>query len=377
MFQFKSSWFPTDARTGQLILQEVSHIWTHEQWVFRHFLNAQRETVDHMELGSSFHHLFHQWREMNRGLTWIFSCLLFQVGGLITQNQEFGESVYEPGAAFVSARFDGVLGMGYPSLAEILGNPVFDNMMAQKTVEEPVFSFYLSRCDLIWQIHCWAILFLQGDQWRLLLQPVQVSSFWTSNLEVTFASGFQTGVQGLSVGHQGNYGIYRVSGFSRVFPTGIPSGSSRQFQVIQEISEILFQDKCKSFKRIQKVTKVYSSVSLESVWFQLCLDAPGEYICFSRMIPDGSWGFKGSTMVPLCFKIVQGEPDGFWPTGFKGDQVAVGFQGRVVRVLRWLQGGIQDTKVLGPRILRSMARDGIPGIQECSLGFKACSKAES
>ncbi|XP_044199587.1 nothepsin isoform X2 [Thunnus albacares] len=68
-----------------------------------------------------------------------------KVGGLITQNQEFGESVYEPGAAFVSARFDGVLGMGYPSLAEILGNPVFDNMMAQKTVEEPVFSFYLSR----------------------------------------------------------------------------------------------------------------------------------------------------------------------------------------------------------------------------------------
>lgn len=61
-------------------------------------------------------------------------------------NQEFGESVYEPGAAFVLAQFDGVLGMGYPSLAEILGNPVFDSMMAQKSVDEDVFSFYLSRC---------------------------------------------------------------------------------------------------------------------------------------------------------------------------------------------------------------------------------------
>ncbi|KAM9846099.1 nothepsin [Aulostomus maculatus] len=68
-----------------------------------------------------------------------------KVGGLTVLNQEFGESVYEPGATFVMARFDGVLGMGYPSLAEILGNPVFDNMMVQKTVEEPVFSFYLSR----------------------------------------------------------------------------------------------------------------------------------------------------------------------------------------------------------------------------------------
>uniref|UniRef100_A0A667WKW5 Nothepsin n=1 Tax=Myripristis murdjan TaxID=586833 RepID=A0A667WKW5_9TELE len=67
------------------------------------------------------------------------------VGGLAVLNQEFGESVYEPGAAFLMAKFDGVLGMAYPPLAEILGNPVFDNMMAQKAVEEPVFSFYLSR----------------------------------------------------------------------------------------------------------------------------------------------------------------------------------------------------------------------------------------
>ncbi|XP_031715066.1 nothepsin [Anarrhichthys ocellatus] len=68
-----------------------------------------------------------------------------KIGSLTAQNQEFGESVYEPGSAFVRARFDGVLGMGYPSLAEILGNPVFDNMLAQKEVDEPIFSFFLSR----------------------------------------------------------------------------------------------------------------------------------------------------------------------------------------------------------------------------------------
>nr|XP_057922009.1 nothepsin [Doryrhamphus excisus] len=68
-----------------------------------------------------------------------------KVGGMTVLGQEFGESVYEPGSTFVLARFDGVLGMAYPPLAEILGNPVFDNMMAQKGVEAPVFSFYLSR----------------------------------------------------------------------------------------------------------------------------------------------------------------------------------------------------------------------------------------
>lgn len=73
---------------------------------------------------------------------------MFQIGNLTILNQEFGESVYEPGSTFVTAKFDGVLGLAYPSLAEIIGNPVFDNMLAQKILDEPVFSFYLSRCFL-------------------------------------------------------------------------------------------------------------------------------------------------------------------------------------------------------------------------------------
>ncbi|XP_061617345.1 nothepsin [Phyllopteryx taeniolatus] len=68
-----------------------------------------------------------------------------KMSGVRVHNQEFGESVYEPGSTFVVARFDGVLGMAYPSLAEILGNPVFDNMMAGDSLDRPVFSFYLSR----------------------------------------------------------------------------------------------------------------------------------------------------------------------------------------------------------------------------------------
>ncbi|KAF6738466.1 Cathepsin E-A [Oryzias melastigma] len=67
-----------------------------------------------------------------------------RIGNLTILNQEFGESVYEPGSTFVTAKFDGVLGLAYPSLAEIIGNPVFDNMLAQKILDEPVFSFYLS-----------------------------------------------------------------------------------------------------------------------------------------------------------------------------------------------------------------------------------------
>lgn len=49
---------------------------------------------------------------------------------------------------FALAHFDGVLGLGYPSLAVGNALPVFDSIMNQKLVEEPVFSFYLKRSVL-------------------------------------------------------------------------------------------------------------------------------------------------------------------------------------------------------------------------------------
>ncbi|RXN38148.1 cathepsin E-like protein [Labeo rohita] len=66
-----------------------------------------------------------------------------KVGSVTVQNQVFGEAVYEPGFAFVLAQFDGVLGLGFPQLAEELGSPVFDSMIAQGVLDEPIFSFYL------------------------------------------------------------------------------------------------------------------------------------------------------------------------------------------------------------------------------------------
>ncbi|XP_067272497.1 nothepsin [Pseudorasbora parva] len=66
-----------------------------------------------------------------------------KVGSVTVQNQMFGEAVYEPGSSFVLTQFDGILGLGFPQLAQELGSPVFDSMVAQGIVEEPVFSFYL------------------------------------------------------------------------------------------------------------------------------------------------------------------------------------------------------------------------------------------
>ncbi|XP_066192009.1 cathepsin E [Sylvia atricapilla] len=66
------------------------------------------------------------------------------VEGLTISNQQFAESISEPGKAFLDAEFDGILGLAYPSLAVDGVTPVFDNMMAQNLVELPIFSVYMS-----------------------------------------------------------------------------------------------------------------------------------------------------------------------------------------------------------------------------------------
>lgn len=75
-------------------------------------------------------------------------CFLFlcpQVAGLPVPRQQFGEAVKQPGITFAVARFDGVLGMAYPSIAVANVVPVFDTAMAAKLLPQNIFSFYISR----------------------------------------------------------------------------------------------------------------------------------------------------------------------------------------------------------------------------------------
>jgi len=59
--------------------------------------------------------------------------------------QVFGEAVNQPSEAFVESKFDGILGMAWPSISEDQVLPVFMNMILQGAVTEPKFGFYLNR----------------------------------------------------------------------------------------------------------------------------------------------------------------------------------------------------------------------------------------
>lgn len=67
------------------------------------------------------------------------------IGELAAEGQGFAEATQEPGLAFVFAKFDGILGMGFPELAVNNVQPVFDTLVKQGKVDRPIFAFWLNR----------------------------------------------------------------------------------------------------------------------------------------------------------------------------------------------------------------------------------------
>ena len=67
------------------------------------------------------------------------------LGGLKVKNQLFAEVTKENGVSFILAKFSGILGLAFPSLAVTGATPVWNNLVSQGLVKDNSFSFYLSN----------------------------------------------------------------------------------------------------------------------------------------------------------------------------------------------------------------------------------------
>ncbi|KAL1423572.1 hypothetical protein MTO96_020956 [Rhipicephalus appendiculatus] len=67
------------------------------------------------------------------------------IGNHSVKRQAFVQSDNRRGTAFAYARFDGILGLAYPEKSVLGVTPVFDNMIQQGIVRDPVFSVFLKR----------------------------------------------------------------------------------------------------------------------------------------------------------------------------------------------------------------------------------------
>jgi len=69
------------------------------------------------------------------------------IGDLRIRGQDFAEATQEPGLAFAFGKFDGILGLGYDTIAVNHITPPFYSMVNKGLLDEPVFSFRLGGSD--------------------------------------------------------------------------------------------------------------------------------------------------------------------------------------------------------------------------------------
>jgi len=69
----------------------------------------------------------------------------FTFGPIKVKKQTFGQITQETGSVFMSGKFDGILGLSFPSLSAAGYTPVFDNIMRQHLLTRNAFSFYYSK----------------------------------------------------------------------------------------------------------------------------------------------------------------------------------------------------------------------------------------
>ncbi|XP_047266443.1 aspartic proteinase oryzasin-1 isoform X2 [Capsicum annuum] len=80
-----------------------------------------------------------------RSVRGLFSQDNVKVGSSVVNQQVFTEVTREGFFTFLHARYDGVLGLGFQDVAAGRVTPVWYNMLLQRIVTQPIFSFWLNR----------------------------------------------------------------------------------------------------------------------------------------------------------------------------------------------------------------------------------------
>ncbi|KAL6106887.1 uncharacterized protein ACO6RY_10644 [Pungitius sinensis] len=128
----------------------------------------------------------------------VFGYDTVNVGGIVINNQEIGLSTNEPGQNFVVAKFDGILGLSYPSIAAGGETPVVDNMMSQNLLNADMFAFYLSRGGQQGSMLAFGGVDNSMYQGQIYWTPVTSQTYWQIGVE-----GFQINGQETSWCSQG------------------------------------------------------------------------------------------------------------------------------------------------------------------------------
>ncbi|XP_060662505.1 pepsin A-like [Drosophila nasuta] len=126
------------------------------------------------------------------GITGILASDTVIISGLTITNQTFAMATSELDSSFEGMAFDGILGMGYYSLAADSVIPPFYNMYMQGLISQPVFSFYLADDT---SSSGGELIFGGSDPayyaGNMTYVPVTVEDYWMFTVQSAYIAGVQ------------------------------------------------------------------------------------------------------------------------------------------------------------------------------------------
>ncbi|KAF7662897.1 hypothetical protein LDENG_00223300 [Lucifuga dentata] len=126
-------------------------------------------------------------------LSGVFGYDTIDVGGIVITNQEIGLSTNEPGRTFVVAKFDGILGLSYPSISAGGETPVMDNIISQNLLNANMFAFYLSRGGQQGSELSFGGVDNSKYQGEITWTPVTSETYWQIGVDGFQINGRETG----------------------------------------------------------------------------------------------------------------------------------------------------------------------------------------
>jgi len=213
------------------------------------------------------------------------------VAGVCAENQAFAEAVKEPGMTFVAAKMDGILGMGFGTISVNGLTTVFDNMVSQNLVDEPIFSFFIKRDPT-------------ADGGELILGGSDKSLYEgeMNYLPVTKKGYWQVAMDGMSVGDDDS--VACAGGCPAILDTGtsLIAGPKSATDAINKAlggTEIPATGEwiinCDKLASLPDITFTLGGVEyvLSSSQYVLEIEEAGQRMCLSGFMglatPDGLW----------------------------------------------------------------------------------------
>jgi saccharopepsin len=108
---------------------------------------------------------------------------VLRIGDLKVTKQDFAEATKEPGLAFAFGKFDGILGLGYDTISVNHIVPPFYNMLHQKLLDEPIFSFRLGSSEDDGGECVFGGIDDQAYTGKITYVPVRRKGYWEVELE--------------------------------------------------------------------------------------------------------------------------------------------------------------------------------------------------